>query len=392
MSDHDNNQDDLKDWEPLLTLPAARVRRRGRHIVVDLLQPHDAITTSVRTGGFATNLRHFVNHQSCEGAGHDTRFFLIKEQGQEAYHDFVCSEVNLPPEMTATMSTAANMNYAAVSVKQDGDVTVAAIVTAGVQTNATCAGDPSHWRETRDGIVKVPAVAGTINTMLLVSEPVAPAALARVVVTMTEGKSAALQRLAVPSCQSSDLATGTGTDQFCLAAPRDESRRPLTSASPHMKFGEIVGLAVREATMEALRWQNGLEPSYTRGLFHALGRYGLREATIFDELQDALSAEDLDLLRRNAKSVFFEPLVGAAAHALATVLDRVRHGTLPESVARDAIVQQAATLAASLAAKPDRWAGFRARLMRGDTQQLVQQTPKPLILAALALGWSEKWR
>jgi hypothetical protein len=159
-----------------------------------------------------------------------------------------------------------------------------------------------------------------------------------------------------------------------------------------MKFGEIVGLAVREATMEALRWQNGLEPSYTRGLFHALGRYGLREATIFDELQDALSAEDLDLLRRNAKSVFFEPLVGAAAHALATVLDRVRHGTLPESVARDAIVQQAATLAASLAAKPDRWAGFRARLMRGDTQQLVQQTPKPLILAALALGWSEKWR
>ena len=27
---------------------------------------------------------------------------------------------------------------------------------------------------------------------------------------------------------------------------------PLTSASPHMKFGEIVGLAVREATLEAL--------------------------------------------------------------------------------------------------------------------------------------------
>ena len=36
---------------------------------------------------------------------------------------------------------------------------------------------------------------------------------------MTEGKSAALQRLAVPSCYSSDLATGTGTDQFCVAAP-----------------------------------------------------------------------------------------------------------------------------------------------------------------------------
>jgi len=283
------------------------------------------------------------------------------------------------------MGTAANMNYVAVVAKQDAGITVAAIVTGGVQTNATCAGDPATWRETRDGLVKVPAVAGTINTMLLVSEPVIPGALARMVVTMTEGKSAALARLAVPSCQSADLATGTGTDQFCIAAPR-EGGPPLTSASPHMKLGEIVGLAVREATMEALRWQNGLEPSYTRGFFHALGRYGLREATIFDELKDVLPADALDLLRRNSKSAFYEPLVGAAAHALATVLDRVRHGALPEAVARDAMVQQAATIAASLAAQPDRWPEFRARLMRSAWQE-----PKQLILAAIALGWSEKW-
>jgi adenosylcobinamide hydrolase len=374
-----------EDWEVLLALPAARVRRRGRFVVVDLLRPHDAISTSVRNGGFADHVRHFVNHQSCEGAGHDARFHFIKDQGQEAYHDFVCHEIGLAPELTATMGTAANMNYVAVVAKQDADVTVAAIVTGGVQTNATCAGDPANWRETRDGLVKVPAVAGTINTMLLVSEPVIPAALARIVVTMTEGKSAALARLAVPSCQSADLATGTGTDQFCVAAPRDGGP-PLTSASPHMKLGEIVGLAVREATMEALRWQNGLEPSYTRGLFHALGRYGLREATIFDELHDALTADSLDLLRRNSKSAFYEPLVGAAAHALAAVLDRVRHGALPEAVARDAMVQQAATVAASLAAQPDRWSEFRGRLMRAEWRE-----PKQLVLAAIALGWSEKW-
>lgn len=373
-------------WEVLLAFASARVRRRGRHVVADLLQPHDAISTSPRNGGFASHLRHVVNHQSCEGAGHDSRFHFIKDQGQEAYHDFVCHEIGLPPEMTATMSTAANMNYVAVVAKQDADVSVAAIVTAGVQTNATCAGDPANWRETRDGIVKVPAVAGTINTILLVSEPVVPSALARIVVTMTEGKSAALQRLAVPSRQSPDLATGTGTDQFCVAAPR-EGGRPLTSASPHMKLGEIIGVAVREATMEALRWQNGLEPSYTRGLFHALGRYGLREATIFDELQDMLSAEDLELLRRNKESVFYEPLVGAAAHAFATVLDRVRHGTLPESTANEAMVQQAATLAANLAAQPERWAELRARLLRAERQE-----PKQLVLAALALGWSEKWK
>ena len=78
-------------------------------------------------------------------------------------------------------------------------MTVTAVVTAGVEGNATCAGDPATWRETDAGMEKVPAYAGTINTMLLVNRPLTPAALARAVVTMTEGKSAALQRLAVPS-------------------------------------------------------------------------------------------------------------------------------------------------------------------------------------------------
>jgi len=384
-------------WELLQTLPSARVRRRGRHVVVDLERPHQVVSTSVRNGGFSAHLRHLVNHQSCEGAGHEARFDFIHQQGQEAYHAFVCGEIDLPPDATATMGTAANMNYAAVVTQEDAGIVVCASVTAGVQTNAICAGDPASWRETHTGIAKVPApvpiVAGTINTILLVSAPLTPAALARVVVTMTEGKSAALQRLAVPSCYSADLATGTGTDQFCVAAPQaqDGAPPPLTSASPHMKLGEMVGVAVRDATLEALRWQNGLEPSYTRGLFHALGRYGLKEATIFDDLQDAMPAADLELLRRNSKSAFYEPLVGAAAHALATVLDRVRHGTIPESAARDATVQQAATLAASLAAQPDRWPEFRARLMSTSTIRGDQRDAKPLVLSAIALGWSEKW-
>jgi adenosylcobinamide amidohydrolase len=373
-------------WEVLAATSAAVVRRAGRFLVVTLQVPHSALSTSARNGGQTEHLRYLVNHQSCEGSGHESRSKLIHEHGQEGYHDAVCAELAIAPSEAAVMGTAANMSYAVVTTEQDEDVAVTAVVTAGVQTNATCAGDPAAWRETRDGTVKVPAVAGTINTILLVSRPVAPAALARLVVTMTEGKSAALQQLAVPSCYSKDLATGTGTDQFCVAAPL-EGGMPLTSASPHLKFGEITGLAVRKATLEALRWQNGLEPSYTRGVFHALGRYGLKEQTIFDDIAGLLDAPDLELLRRNSKSAFYDPLTGAAAHALGTVLDRVRHGTLPDSVLPDAIVQQAATLAASLAAKPHLWAEFRTRLLRQG-----QFDARPLILAAIALGWSEKWR
>ncbi len=373
-------------WDTLRTTPTFLLRRRGRFLVADLLQPHIVLSTSAKNGGQVSGVRHLINHQSCEGAGHDARFQIITANGQEAYHDVVCVEVGVPPDEAVVMGTAANMNYAAIATASDLDVEVTAVVTAGVQTNAVCAGDTATWRETPDGTSKVPAVAGTINTMLVVSVPVTPAALSRAVVTMTEAKSAALQRLAVPSCYSTELATGTGTDQFCIAAPT-AGPPPLTSASPHMKFGEIIGTTVRDATIEALRWQNGLEASFTRGLFHALGRFGLKEATIFDDIAPFLEATDLELLRRNSKSAFFEPTVGAAAFALAAVLDRARHGTLPATVASDAVVEQAALLAAGLASQPARWAEFRSRLHAQRTDD-----PKPLMLRALALGWSEKWR
>jgi adenosylcobinamide amidohydrolase len=311
---------------------------------------------------------------------------VIVDAGMDAYHDRVCEEIGVPSSRTAVMGTAANMNYAAIVRESDEDTSVTVAVTAGVEGNATAAGEPAAWRETDAGIQPVPAYAGTINIMLLINRPLTDAALARVVVTMTEGKTAALQRLAVPSKLHIDLATGTGTDQYCVAAPVSGGQA-LTSASPHMKLGELIGRATREATLEALRWQNGLEASYTRGVFHALGRFGVREATLFEDIAPWLSAGDLDLLRKNSKAAFYEPLVGAAAHALAVVADRVRYGTLPGSIADDALVQQAATLAANLAAQVHRWSEFRAALRphaNGDV--------KALVLRAVALGWSEKWR
>lgn len=374
------------DWELLLQQASFDLRRSGRFLVADLKESHQVLSTSVRHGGQVNHLRHLLNHQSCEGTAHHGRHGVVTEGGLDAYHDRVCTEVALPPDQTAVMGTAANMNYVAVVREVDEDLAVTAVVTAGVQGNATAAGEPATWRETETGMHKVPAYAGTINTMLLINRPLTPAALARAVVTMTEGKSAALHRLAVPSKLHIDLATGTGTDQYCIAAP-SSGAPALTSASPHMKLGELVGLATRHATIEALRWQNGLEASYTRGVFHALGRYGVREATLFEDIAPLLSEADLELLRRNAKAVFYEPLVGSAAHALATVCDRVRYGTLPQTVAADAMVQQAAALAANLAAQVHRWVEFRSILRphaNGDV--------KALVLKALALGWSEKWR
>ncbi|HXE12018.1 MAG TPA: adenosylcobinamide amidohydrolase, partial [Bryobacteraceae bacterium] len=317
---------------------------------------------------------------SCEATAHRERHEFIRAYGQEAYHNAVCEEMGLPPDEVALLGTAANMNYAAIVTREDQALIVTAVVTAGVQGNATCAGDPAHWREAEQGWQKVD---GTINTMLFINRPLREAAMAQAVVTMTEGKSAALQRLGVASLYSSNLATGTGTDQYAIAAPVEGAPR-LTSASPHVKLGELIGGAVRDATLEALRWQNGLEPSYTRSIFTALGRYGLLEEKFFNQIAPLLNEADLELLRRNSKSVFYEPHVSAAAYAFAAVLDRVRSGTLPEGAAQEALRHQAACMAASLSAKTHLWDSFRTRIGGSDPVQLVLQ--------AIALGWTAKWR
>jgi adenosylcobinamide hydrolase len=373
-------------WEILLERPEFRLRRRSRFLVTELCEAHQVLSTSVTNGGQTDHVRFLLNHQSCEGAGHTELHRVIAEIGYAGYLARVCEEADLPSAHTAVMGTAANMNYAAVITERDESLEVTAVVTAGVEGNATCAGDPAHWREGETGFEKVPALAGTINTMLLVNSPLTAGALARAAITMTEAKSAGLQRLAIPSRQSADLATGTGTDQFCIAAP-SRATGIRTSTSPHVKLGELIGRAVRQATQEALRWQNGLEPSYTRGVFHALGRYGLTEASFIDDIAPLLDEQSLELLRKNTKAAVYEPLVGASAHALAAVLDRVRHGSVPASVQWDAAVQQAAVLAANLASKPRRWPDYRSTL-----HGTVQRDPKSLVLAALALGWSDKWR
>jgi adenosylcobinamide amidohydrolase len=310
----------------------------------------------------------------------------MTEIGLDGYHDQICRELQLDPHLVASMGTAANMNYAAKLRCTDGPLSATAVVTAGVQGNAACAGDPAAWRETDRGWEKAVPLDGTINTILLINHSLTEAALARAVVTMTEAKSAALQQLAIRSLYSKNLATGTGTDQYCIAAPLAKGK-PLTSTSPHVKLGEIIGIAVRDATLEALRWQNGLESSTTRLLFHALGRYGIVEATFVDDLAPLLSEPELDLLKRNLNSVVYEPRVAAAAFGAAAVLDRIRYGTLPPSAARDAFRQYAATLAASLAAKPERWPDFFGQLSDADPEN-----PAQAILAAIALGWSDKWR
>ena len=376
----------VSNMEELRVTHEYRLIRTGRFLITELLEPHRVLSTSMRNGGQTETLRYLVNHQSCEGTDHRERHNHITGIGAENYHDAACAEMGLDGNLAAVMGTAANMNYAAIAQHRDGAMLVTAVVTAGVQGNAACAGDPASWREMETGWEKVPTIGGTINTILLINHSLTEGALARAVVTMTEAKTAALYELAVSSLYSKNLATGTGTDQYCIGAPLDAGK-PLTSASPHAKLGELIGLAVKEATLEALRWQNGLELSYTRSIFVALGRYGLNELKFTADIAPLMTERELELLKKNLKSVVYKPKVAAAAFAIAAVLDRIRFGTLPANTAQDVFRQQAAILATNLAAKPDSWPYFYAQLSEANPAEAIKA-----VLSAIALGWSSKWK
>lgn len=393
----------------LLDTEGFALRRRGRFLRVDLKTPHLALSTSHVNGGQSTEIRHLLNHQSSEGKGHMARHELLAGQGQEYYHEVACAEAGIPPGASAVMGTAANMQYASVRAETFEETTVWAVVTAGVQGNAGRAGDPATWHESHEpqkggGVWKpVHAVPGTINTMALFNWPLLPAALARAAVAITEAKTAALLELAVGSRYSSGLATGTGTDQFCLASPLDAARKPKTWTGNHSKLGEILGRAVLEATKEALRWQNGLEPSRTRNLAHALGRFGVAEAALLEAACLHLDEADGALLRANFQGVMHEPLVAGAAYALAAIKDRISYGTLPGPTGRELLVNQAAMMAAGLAARTEAFPAFRGALLEGALAAALETGTEAaadkaepdvgaLAAMALALGWREKWK
>lgn len=382
----------------VLETSLARIARRGRHVHAVFKVPLQTISTCARNGGQRSDLTGVINHQSCEGARHDVQAAFILGLGPEGYQSHVCRELGVDDQTTAVMGTAAAMQYLGVAERRFEDLSVAAVVTAGVQGNAACAGDPARYDERGGRWVNVGPAApvapgahhGTINTLVLIDSALTPAALARAVVTASEAKSAALQRLAVGSKTSRHLATGTGTDQYALCSRLPEPACRSWSGH-HTKLGELIALAVIDATLEALRWQNGLEPSLTRSLAHALGRFGVTEPLLRQAVLAATPEGRRPFVEANFMGLLHEPQASAGAYALAAVLDRVAAGTLSELSAGEAILNQLALIAEGQSAQSLSQPEARRRLLAKRAAGWSEASLLEGLTAALLTGFEAKW-
>ncbi len=372
----------------------AALHRDEKFVSVRFDEPFRVLSTCGANGGLCDGLDLVFNHQSCEPRQHMMPDLVAAHRKADEYSRQMMRRHGLEGRRAAGLGTAANMNNLCVSEAAHRELCVAAIATGGVESNAARAGDPASYYEyggvfeKRDDIG--PATPGTINLILLINAPLTEGAMVRAVMTATEGKVAALQELSVASRQSAGLATGTGTDQIAVAAPRDGGP-PLTSAGHHSVLGELVGRVARDAVKQALAFQNRLTAAGQGSVGRLLERFGM-DADGFAAAVAALLPGDVAALAAdNAPVIAHDPLTVAGVAALLHVHDQVVWGMLPPMCWREAAVDHGALIAAAAANRPDRQIAYREELAR-RLGAAERDDPAFVAVQAVAIGFAEKWR
>jgi adenosylcobinamide amidohydrolase len=386
--------------------PGLEIHRQDKLVYGQFLTPHAVLSTSRCQGGYREDLSYLGNHQSCEPTAHHHKSSLAIND-PAAYHAETLKAYDLPPEAFALLGTAANMRLLALKVESFAELTVAAAVTGGVETNAARAGDPAVGHEGPDGYQSLlPTVpeknlqAGTINIMLFVSRPLTPGAMARGLIMITEAKTCALMELGVNSRYSSNLATGTGTDQIGLAARLIPGVKPLAGGGHHLKIGELMGRATIEAVKEVLARQNGLTPNGQGSVKIHLerfnrrpdGRYRMTSEDLLRLIAQFLPPAEAELLANNYRAFFHDPWVVAAAAALVHLKDKFAYGVLPPLIWPEVMGAFAGQLAAAVSGRLDLVKSYALELAPIPTETEGDEAFLRLAARAMALGLKDKWR
>lgn len=218
-------------------------------------KPVHMLSTSRVNGGQHDDMTAAMNFRICKPGECPTSEVCLDDL--DAYIADHAKSFKCDPDLTASMLTSTDMENAGTAYRSHGDVCVAGVVTAGVDTNAARAGDPATHFESVSGWKSIDEMpVGTINMLLLFSHPLSVGAIVKASIMATEAKTATLQSLRVPSKYSDGLATGTRTDQFVIAAPKD-GPLTLTEAQAHIVVGQMIAETVSESLRLALERHGG---------------------------------------------------------------------------------------------------------------------------------------
>ena len=253
--------------------------------------PRMVLSTGASGGGLRDDLTAVFNYCDC---GRASVCQPMEGRDLREHQRAVARRLGLDPDHTTGLDTAANLDNMVVVTNSWQDLQISAAVSGGADVNALCAGDPTFLTET-DG-KPCPVPPGTINIFLVTDRPLSPGAMAELIMTATEAKTAVLRDLMQGSSVSPALATGTGTDGMVIICGIGEERL-LLNAGKHFKFGELAALAVKEAVMEALFRQTSFCAQVQHSVFRRLRRFGITAVSLSERCLPQLSGRSAALSR-----------------------------------------------------------------------------------------------
>ncbi|WP_321419668.1 helical backbone metal receptor [uncultured Desulfobacter sp.] len=167
--------------------------------------------------------------------------------GIDALGTRILDAIGKKADTTALLMTGADMGNLSIRTEKVKKIKVAALVTAGVMSNAVRMG-------TDEGMFYEP---GTINILILTNMHLTPRAMSRTIISATEAKTAVLEDLDIRSSVSGAThpATGTGTDNIIVVAGQGTI---IENAGGHSKMGELIAKAVYAGVKDAVEKQNGI--------------------------------------------------------------------------------------------------------------------------------------
>ncbi len=310
-----------------------RIDCTGDTLIIRFPSLRNVLCTSWLNGGYREDLTSVFNHQippeACKAchSGGSVRIYLEE----------IGSRLGLDPMTTSGLITRVEMKNTAVVTESFREVSVCAIVTAGIDKNGVRAGDPASYYE--NGTTFEP-IGGTINIILLINANLPEYAMARAMVTATEAKAAALQLLMARSCYSTGIATGSGTDMIAIVSDPSSPLR-LSDAGTHSSLGELIGKSVIRGTQSALERETGLSPDSQRDALVRLERYRVTNEIIWaaagvSGMQDPLQQDMfIRCLKAWAKDSETVARVAAALH----VVDETEWVLIPQQDAVPAVMQ-----------------------------------------------------
>ncbi len=226
----------------------------------------------------------------------------------------VYDTLDLRKKRTSLLMTGADMDNLSVQTRKYRAITVTALVTAGVRSNA--------MRMSKDiGKYYEP---GTINIILMTNCHLTQRAMARAVITATEAKTAALEDLDIRSAYTGrrNQATGTGTDNVLVV--QGEGAR-IDNAGGHTRMGTLIAEAVYPGVRQAIFKQNGIVGG--RNVFQRLKE---RHLALYDLIPDGGLGQRIPRMKAVAdlESLLLQPKYAAFIETAFAISDQYEAGLI----------------------------------------------------------------